>query len=614
MKFAIIVCRDSKRKQHCKPIQVIYENKKDYNHIVPQHMSDFVKNQIYYVYWSVCGKKCKAEEKCCSYYDCIIVALGESEKEAWENAEKNSYRLIWKPKFESSESTDTQNEVENSQKKKLNQIKQQVIKESKKIRTDAVLLKYKATKLLNSRTPLVDKVQNEPNTDTQNEPNTDTQNELNTDTQNEPNTDTQNDPSPHKSSLAKRQIQGQQALFLTKMIILVLGLGLDMSRRQVQGLGPNLHLYLGRGLGPGLSPGLAQVLAQGLGSKLWQSFDPTFDPSFGPGLDQNLSPGLGPGLDRNLNLGLDPDLVLDHVVRGLNVLFSDFTFGRVHVLGPTFLCLQIFFSPKSLGHVLGHGFRLMPLYHVHVLCHIVSILMVLISPNLLVHVLSHVIQCLEVPFSSNPLVHALSHALPCLEFLVSALPPKDQLQMIPFSLMPLNHVHVLRYVVWILMVLFSPNPLAHVPSFPLLLNHFQQEEEDISPENESKSKWQMLMVHLGQNVFVQQQTYEMMKRCSRVGLYRRDLARAIWGDGKEFANQCLTPDGITTIYPELGPVKIFNPNRIELYLSMEVTTPLSDEIAYEVKRYKSGNVKDKTPLCVEEPYEDELSDSFLEED
>uniref|UniRef100_A0ABD2WHN0 Uncharacterized protein n=1 Tax=Trichogramma kaykai TaxID=54128 RepID=A0ABD2WHN0_9HYME len=65
-------------------------------------------------------------------------------------------------------------------------------------------------------------------------------------------------------------------------------------------------------------------------------------------------------------------------------------------------------------------------------------------------------------------------------------------------------------------------------------------------------------VHLGQNVFVQQQTYEMMKRCSRVGLYRRDLARAIWGDGKEFANQCLTPDGITTIYPELGPDTEFN--------------------------------------------------------
>ncbi|KAL7289567.1 hypothetical protein TKK_0016537 [Trichogramma kaykai] len=118
IKFAIIMCPDDKVRRYCQPIEVIFDNKKD-NHIQPKSCTDFVKNKLYNVYWRVCNKNCKIEDKCCSFYKGQIISLGDSEQKAWDNANKNQNRIIWKKKYSSSEQTESTDENVDTTKVKI---------------------------------------------------------------------------------------------------------------------------------------------------------------------------------------------------------------------------------------------------------------------------------------------------------------------------------------------------------------------------------------------------------------------------------------------------------------------------------------------------------------
>ncbi|KAL7292725.1 hypothetical protein TKK_0013847 [Trichogramma kaykai] len=162
VKFAIVVCEDDKRKQYCKSIEVIYESKKrNINHIQPQNVNDFKRGHMYSIYWSSCNKNCTRKDGCCSSYNCQILGLGETEKQAWENSNNKIKRLKWKKKFESSDFTDTNDEIkENINEKKIEENNKKTIEYSKSIRAKNIIEKFKANEFLNKRTPLVDKVIN----------------------------------------------------------------------------------------------------------------------------------------------------------------------------------------------------------------------------------------------------------------------------------------------------------------------------------------------------------------------------------------------------------------------------------------------------------------------
>ncbi|KAL7290701.1 hypothetical protein TKK_0015454 [Trichogramma kaykai] len=286
---------------------------------------------------------------------------------------------------------------------------------------------------------------------------------------------------------------------------------------------------------------------------------------------------------------------------------------------------MVTFSPDSLDHILDHVFRsmkvlsslLLPLDRIHVLDHVFRRMMITINLHALDHVLvlNHVFQSMKrvkIPPSLFPLDHVFRS------------------MMVTINSNALDHVHVLDHVFQSMKFRFSLLALDHVHNLGL---HIQQEEEgvqkpvrrtvtydpnfpylhefNISLYNTYKkndllipfepfnvpAKYAVVErieggikykeVHLGQNIFVLQQTYEFMKRRPTIGLYRRECARSIWGDDIEFANSCLTPDRICIAFPEIGPTTMFNPNRIELFLSL-IDDYIKDNFSQDAvyKRYK----------------------------
>uniref|UniRef100_A0ABD2W770 Uncharacterized protein n=1 Tax=Trichogramma kaykai TaxID=54128 RepID=A0ABD2W770_9HYME len=159
IKFAIIMCPDDKVRRYCQPIEVIFDNKKD-NHIQPKSCTDFVKNKLYNVYWRVCNKNCKIEDKCCSFYKGQIISLGDSEQKAWDNANKNQNRIIWKKKYSSSEQTESTDENVDTTKVKIDKAKQiaeAVAKNvSKQLRSEHIKNKYKENVFMQNRIVLAD--------------------------------------------------------------------------------------------------------------------------------------------------------------------------------------------------------------------------------------------------------------------------------------------------------------------------------------------------------------------------------------------------------------------------------------------------------------------------
>uniref|UniRef100_A0ABD2WAH0 Uncharacterized protein n=1 Tax=Trichogramma kaykai TaxID=54128 RepID=A0ABD2WAH0_9HYME len=408
--------------------------------------------------------------------------------------------------MESSESTDNQDENKNnSQTKKLTQIKKQVLKKSKKIRTDAVLHKYKETKLLNARTPLVDKVLNEPNIESKNEP-----------------------------SLQKSN--PNQKLTELKNLKIILSPIKISSQNSLSGHEQRSQLNLVESEKDKVTGNKSNSEAAGLVAK------------------ENDYSCFGSWL-------------------GLNRLG--------HVLGHFFRSLMVTFSPDSLDHILDHVFRsmkvlsslLLPLDRIHVLDHVFRRMMITINLHALDHVLvlNHVFQSMKrvkIPPSLFPLDHVFRS------------------MMVTINSNALDHVHVLDHVFQSMKFRFSLLALDHVHNLGL---HIQQEEEGglLNLEDNFQSKCKISMVHLGQNIFVLQQTYEFMKRRPTIGLYRRECARSIWGDDIEFANSCLTPDRICIAFPEIGPTTMFNPNRIELFLSL-IDDYIKDNFSQDAvyKRYK----------------------------
>ncbi|KAL7299460.1 hypothetical protein TKK_0007701 [Trichogramma kaykai] len=278
-----------------------------------------------------------------------------------------------------------------------------------------------------------------------------------------------------------------------------------------------------------------------------------------------------------------------------------FSLNRLgHVLGHFFRSLMVTFSPDSLDHILDHVFRsmkvlsslLLPLDRIHVLDHVFRRMIITINLHALDHVLvlnhvfqsmkrvkippslfplDHVFRSMMVTINSNALdhVHVLDHVFQRVKIPPSLFPLDHVFRsmMVTINSNALDHVHVLDHVFQSMKFRFSLLALDHVHNLGL---HIQQEEEGglLNLEDNFQSKCKISMVHLGQNIFVLQQTYEFMKRRPTIGLYRRECARAIWGDDIEFANSCLTPDGICIAFPEIGPTTMFNPNRIELFLNV----------------------------------------------
>ncbi|KAL7290702.1 hypothetical protein TKK_0015455 [Trichogramma kaykai] len=231
---------------------------------------------------------------------CKSSQLGYSEDNAWANAKKVKPRLKWTKKMESSESTDNQDENKNnSQTKKLTQIKKQVLKKSKKIRTDAVLHKYKETKLLNARTPLVDKVLNEPNIESKNEPS------LQKSNPNQKLTELKNLKiilSPIKIS-SQNSLSGHEQRSQLNLVESekdkVTG---NKSNSEAAGLVAKENDYSCFGSWLGLGRGLGQILCLGLVPGLGQSLCLGLVPCLGPGLGPGLGPSHGPSLGPDLGL------------------------------------------------------------------------------------------------------------------------------------------------------------------------------------------------------------------------------------------------------------------------------------------------------------------------
>ncbi|OXU16353.1 hypothetical protein TSAR_010971 [Trichomalopsis sarcophagae] len=75
IRYACLITKDDPKNRYCKPIDVIYRSKRDKQHIFPSDARDFDENHTYLVYWRVCKKNCKVEDKCCSFYKAYIISL-----------------------------------------------------------------------------------------------------------------------------------------------------------------------------------------------------------------------------------------------------------------------------------------------------------------------------------------------------------------------------------------------------------------------------------------------------------------------------------------------------------------------------------------------------------
>lgn len=76
IKFAAVITEDDKTRRYCMPIDVVFKDKRDTQHIVPKDVDDFDENHVYYVYWRSCKTMCKVKDKCCSFYKANIISLG----------------------------------------------------------------------------------------------------------------------------------------------------------------------------------------------------------------------------------------------------------------------------------------------------------------------------------------------------------------------------------------------------------------------------------------------------------------------------------------------------------------------------------------------------------
>ncbi|OXU16355.1 hypothetical protein TSAR_010973 [Trichomalopsis sarcophagae] len=107
IRYACLITKDDPKNRYCKPIDVIYRSKRDKQHIFPSDARDFDKNHTYSVYWRVCKKNCKVEDKCCSFYKAYIISLGESEEDALKAAANRTRRFRFVKKFESSDTNES---------------------------------------------------------------------------------------------------------------------------------------------------------------------------------------------------------------------------------------------------------------------------------------------------------------------------------------------------------------------------------------------------------------------------------------------------------------------------------------------------------------------------
>ncbi|KAL7301121.1 hypothetical protein TKK_0006097 [Trichogramma kaykai] len=151
----------------------------------------------------------------------------------------------------------------------------------------------------------------------------------------------------------------------------------------------------------------------------------------------------------------------------------------------------------------------------------------------------------------------------------------------------------------------------------------------------------LMMLHLGKGYSIPVSNWEYVKETSNNrSMFIKNLARALYGTEK-LANRCVVevPNMIKATKRD-SPRKVFTPNKVKVMKSCyrvfltkikpsflhgkdlavvlnEITTILSDEVAYQIKRYKTGSVKDKKPFVVEEEidlHNEEDDDSYVYEE
>uniref|UniRef100_A0ABD2WHG1 BEN domain-containing protein n=1 Tax=Trichogramma kaykai TaxID=54128 RepID=A0ABD2WHG1_9HYME len=151
----------------------------------------------------------------------------------------------------------------------------------------------------------------------------------------------------------------------------------------------------------------------------------------------------------------------------------------------------------------------------------------------------------------------------------------------------------------------------------------------------------LMMLHLGKGYSIPVSNWEYVKETSNNrSMFIKNLARALYGTEK-LANRCVVevPNMIKATKRD-SPRKVFTPNKVKVMKSCyrvfltkikpsflhgkdlavvlnEITTILSDEVAYQIKCYKTGSVKDKKPFVVEEEidlHNEEDDDSYVYEE